>query len=781
MGILANIKLAHGRNLLRGAIRYISERQLPVQVELMQWTAEWSVEALEGFDGIIAGVDELDPRLVPTDIPAAWIGGREVGADGPVLEVAHEAIGKVAAEALLEFGVVSFGYYDGMHDGHEIREGRSKRRFQGFCDCIEAVQSPLIPTRIERHGQEGFESLVRWLDQLPKPAGVFAFNDMGAMIVADACQVAGIRVPDEISVVGVDNDRLMCMLSKPYLTSVDPKADAVAFEAMHRLLQEISGLRTDELSGQPAEPVIYRRESTGGSSYLRTSVSRSFDTIRRVALDELTPAAVAGSVDRSLRRLEDDFRETLGETLQQAIINERVRRAKRQLRDSNDSFEKIAELLGLEVRNFRKHFSKVAGLNPGEYRSLFRGESVDLVRSPVEAESPEIIRICCLNNLDSLAARDFIRGAEHFLNGRSNVQLSLHVDTTLVVGRDASLKSERPPYEVYDGFICIPDVELSPEVIGGKPVLALEHQRPLARSGSLVFDSYEAGVLAAEHFLAKGYQDFAFCAIQPDWVSLASDADDEREDQRYRGFVETLLESGVSEGRISRASYVDGATLIAWLTQLPKPCALMAYNDVLASILLTQCHRHGIRVPEDLAVLGVDNDNLLGQLQHPALSSVAVSFERMGYVALQDLTRVIEGEVEELDALKMVQPWGVVERASTAGLACNDATLHQAVGFIHRHFREPISAEQIAEACGVSRRALEYQFKRLLQTSPRAYLEVERLSAARALLCQTQWTVEEVADELGFKSGSYFTQVFKRKVGVTPLDFRSGRAPIVAN
>lgn len=726
------------------------------------------------YDGILLAVHGFSTGIEDPQFPVIHLGDASETGPSKGLDLADELVGRKAAEMLLDVGVVSFGYFDGLHDSSPLMVASSRSRFEGFKRGVQETISPLIPAFIERHEQAGFSRLGKWLYALPKPAGIFAFNDFGALALAEACRVNGFKVPEDIALVGVDNDQLVCGIHRPFLSSVDPRADLLAYEGMRRLMNWIQGLEYEPAS-EP-EPVACARESTGVDSSPNREVVKAVHWIRELPVDVLTPEAVAKKMDRSLRRLEVIFREQLRYTIQHAIIQERNRRVKQLLRDTDLSVERIAERMGREVASMRKSFVRYVGKSPREYRNSFRGQVGAGRPSAKGAPQSKLISIYMLNHLYSLAARDFLRGAEQYVRQHENVTLVLNAHARSV-GPGLSIDfDDGLPYEAYDGMVCMPEVAIPAELVGSMPIAGFEHRRDLSRFFTIEVDHLEVGVLAAEHFLMKGYRNFGFCGM--DWSQYWQGAvgGESRESARYKGFEQRLFSAKVDPQAVSRTKFYSETDLAEWLRGLPKPCAVMTYNDFLAVKLMGVCQQIGLDIPGEVALVGVDNDVLLGHLNSSPLSSVTISFQRMGYLAIEKLVDTIEQAGEALPQDQAVLPQCVIERASSAGVASQDFVVVTAAAYIQANFSDPISVEQIAAAAGVSRRGLETRFKAELGASPRFYLEQVRLSAAKELITQTDSTVDEISSQTGYQRGSYFSQVFTQRVGMQPIEFREARS-----
>jgi LacI family transcriptional regulator len=270
--------------------------------------------------------------------------------------------------------------------------------------------------------------------------------------------------------------------------------------------------------------------------------------------------------------------------------------------------------------------------------------------------------------------------------------------------------------------------------------------------------------MAAEHFLARGFECFGFCGARDRWYAH----------ERGRGFVDTLtrrhappLECWVDESTDSSAA----TELQQFITALPKPAAVLACNDRLAWMVGLQCKYLKLRVPEDVAIVGVDNDVIMCQLCHPPLSSVATSSVRIGYEAAALLDRMLAGEPPPAQPI-IVAPNGVITRQSSDILAIEDPLVVEALTFIRAHACDGANVETVVRELAISRRRLEQRFQQVLGRTPAAEIRRVRVERACRLLANTEVSLGAVAFEAGFADAPRLTKVFRREMGTTPSEFR---------
>ncbi len=309
----------------------------------------------------------------------------------------------------------------------------------------------------------------------------------------------------------------------------------------------------------------------------------------------------------------------------------------------------------------------------------------------------------------------------------------------------------------------------------GLPVVALDLSEedlapgsPLARFCEIHPDPAAAVEVAIDHLRGCGFTRFAFVGIQGRVWSR----------ERQGAFVAALTHAGVKphvyespRAAVSRDWAREQTFLAAWLRSLPTPIGLMACNDDRGRQVLEACLSAGIVVPEEIGVVGMDNDELLCELCTPSLSSVALNTERGGYEAAALLDRLMAGKASGPTRIA-VEPLWMVARKSTDVLAVEDRKVAAALRFIREHAAEPMHVRDILERVPISRRSLELRFRKVVGRSINEEMQHIHFQRARQLLIQTDYSLKRVAELSGFGSQSYLAQMFRRKLGVTPLRYR---------
>jgi LacI family transcriptional regulator len=211
--------------------------------------------------------------------------------------------------------------------------------------------------------------------------------------------------------------------------------------------------------------------------------------------------------------------------------------------------------------------------------------------------------------------------------------------------------------------------------------------------------------------------------------------------------------------------------IAAWIRRLPRPVGVMTCNDDRGLQVLDACRRIDVLVPEDVAVIGVDNDEILCDLANPKLSSVHIDTDQVGYAAAALLGRMMDGEPPPEKPV-LLAPRIVVARESTNVLATEDRELAEAIRLIRERACEGLRLKDFSRMTSLSRRTLERRVRDLLGRSPKDEITRVQLEKAKALLVETDLTVVTIAAKCGFHQPKYFSQVFHAKIGTPPALYR---------
>ncbi len=304
-----------------------------------------------------------------------------------------------------------------------------------------------------------------------------------------------------------------------------------------------------------------------------------------------------------------------------------------------------------------------------------------------------------------------------------------------------------------------------------KPVVDTSCSVPRLRVPLVDVDHEAVGRLAAEHFLERGYRHFGF--FGSDWAHYSK--------LREASFRLRLAEAGYTLS----ACYVEyllrlpalmewkraAGRVRRWLEGLPKPVAILAANDIPARELADACRRLALRVPDDVALLGVDNDDLECGLTSPPLSSVAVPSRRIGYEAARLLDGLMAGRPAPRGGL-FLPPAGVVTRQSTDTLAIHDAAVVAALNFIRSGAAEGIRVGDVAAHAATGRRTLETRFRELVGHTILEEIRRVRVQRVKQLLSDTDSSMPAIARRSGFATPQRMSVVFRQATGMTPSAYR---------
>ncbi|MCC5828400.1 MAG: DNA-binding transcriptional regulator [Phycisphaeraceae bacterium] len=292
-------------------------------------------------------------------------------------------------------------------------------------------------------------------------------------------------------------------------------------------------------------------------------------------------------------------------------------------------------------------------------------------------------------------------------------------------------------------------------------------------------DGAEAGRLAARHLMDRGYRHFRVMADQTNIVSWRRKIAFEQE-LKYLGFdceVFDLSDQSASGRSLAGLTGFDvDRRIIEWLLELPKPCGVFCWHDTLLPRVMESCHESGLNIPNQIALIGVDNDETFCEICFPAASSVAMPFEQVGYKIGEILDQLMNGDPPPVEPI-LIPPRHVVARQSTEGLAVTDPLVREATSFIRNHCHEPITIDTVLSQLGTSRRSLENHFREALGRTPLQELHRIRVERAQKFLAQSNLTLKAIAQACGFRSVKRLNAVFEKWTGVTAAEFRRAVRP----
>lgn len=277
--------------------------------------------------------------------------------------------------------------------------------------------------------------------------------------------------------------------------------------------------------------------------------------------------------------------------------------------------------------------------------------------------------------------------------------------------------------------------------------------------------------MAAEFFLNKGFQHFAFYGYRDTVWSQ----------ERCEGFYECIAERGFGnnfhayqEQSLDDLWFYEAPPLLSWLKSLPHPTALMACDDNQGNRITEICKVNNIKVPDKIAILGVDNDEIICNLSDPPLSSISHNIVRGGFEAAELIDRLLNDEENNRQDMQdvVIQPINIVNRLSTDFYSTTDMHIHTALKYIHQNIASDITVSDIVKQVPLSRRLLEIRFKQVTQQSIHKYIFNLRMERFAQLLLASDAPIADVAEQVGINNLKNLSRQFKILKKVSPNEYR---------
>jgi LacI family transcriptional regulator len=303
----------------------------------------------------------------------------------------------------------------------------------------------------------------------------------------------------------------------------------------------------------------------------------------------------------------------------------------------------------------------------------------------------------------------------------------------------------------------------------GIAVVSLRHYFEKPDFPTIFPDQQLIGHRIASHFLERGFKNFAYVGVPgfKGWERL-----------RREAFVGMLQDRGVANIAIRPVLAEPGLSwedeeeqIAAWVRSLPMPVGIMVSHDTQGVEILDACRRVGLRVPDDVAIVSVDNDSTLCEVATPPLSSLDQHANKLGFEAAAMLDRMMVGKKVEARNY-FIEPGQVVARQSSDVLAISDQRIVRALRYIRENACGEVNVDSVARAAGMSRRALEAKFQQLVKRTPLEEIQEIRFRRVRQLLLETDHVLPEIAALSGFQYQEYMVRFFKKRTGLTPGTYR---------
>lgn len=299
------------------------------------------------------------------------------------------------------------------------------------------------------------------------------------------------------------------------------------------------------------------------------------------------------------------------------------------------------------------------------------------------------------------------------------------------------------------------------------PVIVIPTRRNIAGVPNVFEEKEAVGKMAAEYLLNLGFRHFAFCGFENLCWSQS----------RCEGFCRTIEKAGFTvhvyqEPKVpANLSWEKESLYLAgWLRSLPMPVGLMACNDDRGQLVIEACTQAGLLVPEQVAVVGVDNDELICDLADIPLSSVAMDFEKAGYEIARLLDEMMSGQPARHQIL--MKPTHIVARQSTDVIAIEDTEVAEAVRFIRNHAKSQIHVNDLMKTVTLSRRTLEMKFRKVLGRTIHEEIMRVRMEQIAWMLTETNLSISQIALSMGYPNLTPIWRSFRKEKGMTPLQYR---------
>ena len=289
------------------------------------------------------------------------------------------------------------------------------------------------------------------------------------------------------------------------------------------------------------------------------------------------------------------------------------------------------------------------------------------------------------------------------------------------------------------------------------------------RFANLLSEHCEMGIMAADHLLERGFQSFAFCGYDRFFWSK----------QRCKGFTERIEQAGFSvhvykqpRTQKERSWEFEQLILADWLKSLPKPIGIMSCLDSRSLHIVEASKIANLRIPIDISIIGVNNDELLCNLAPQPLSSVAISSEQGGYEVAELMDRMLQKKVKMKGQIITVRPTHVTTRQSTDMFTIKDRSISEAVHFIRNNFKTLIQVEDVAAAAKLSKRTLQRKFQTIMGYSVHDAIKNVQIEYIAQLLRETNMSISQIAISMGYSGPEHISRLFQKAKGMNASQYR---------
>ena len=300
------------------------------------------------------------------------------------------------------------------------------------------------------------------------------------------------------------------------------------------------------------------------------------------------------------------------------------------------------------------------------------------------------------------------------------------------------------------------------------PTIITNTSEPAPRYPHIICDNEATGKIAAEHLMEKGFKKFAYCGFSDTVWGL----------ERGVAFQDHIHQAGYdtqefmqSRLTVQRDWENQFSLLIDWVGSLPLPVAIMCSNDERAHQLIEAVTSLGLQIPDEVAVIGADNDRLVCEVTNPPLTSIVFSHEQAGYEAAEMLDNLMSGK-KVAQKHVVTKPVNVIERQSTDSIQIEDVDIAKAHQFIKTQAHKGIQVTDVADAASMSLRSLQIRFKKVFKRSVHQEIRIHQTEFVARLLTETTMPMNKIAAMSGFSTSEYMSQVFRKIKGMSMSQYR---------
>jgi LacI family transcriptional regulator len=386
------------------------------------------------------------------------------------------------------------------------------------------------------------------------------------------------------------------------------------------------------------------------------------------------------------------------------------------------------------------------------------------------------IKVAVAHNYITQNVQDVMAGISEYAHSKSDWQI--------IIWPDNALESLRflKQHGCKGAFVSVQTHTKAQQILQiGMPVVALSTLQDMSSLPFISADNEKVAEMAYEHLSSKKFKHFGFFGLtESKWSQERSEYFSllvTREGGTLHRFQERPITSKSDLVPFPKLCIDMMLTqgqedLIQWLKNLPKPIAILASCDIVACYLSNIANEQSFIVPDEIAIMGVDNDSALCNICNPPLSSVALNLKKAGFEAAALLDRIISGQ-EQLQGQRVtIVPEYVKSRGSTDILAVDDPELVMALKYIRQNSRNPMQVEDIANHLCLSKRSLQLKFQKALGRAIHDEIILAHLEIAKTLLIETDMSVDKIAEKSGFSYTSNMRRAFTTHTGILPRKYR---------